>query len=194
MSVDRRLVIASTVRSTRCRTGSRTVERKPAGALREKDMTKLRAVFASVVVVISAALFALSGDAEAGLPASGCAATPTRDVAGTVIVHVGGLVGYLDGSHDVVGGRLALHVGRWRVRGEETQKIPWFVTATTHAQPPVLTVTGVRSSPSAARFTQSFGAAAGVYPSIIAPPSAGCWRLTLAAGDLGGTVTALVRR
>jgi hypothetical protein len=33
-----------------------------------------------------------------------------------------------------------------------------------------------------------------VYPSIIAPPSSGCWRLTLSAGDLGGTVTALVRR
>src|SRR5262249_5697362 len=122
------------------------------------------------------------------------AATPTRDVAGTVSVRVGGLVGYLDASHDVVRGRLALHVGRWRVRGPEAQKIPWVVAATTRAPPPVLTVTGVRLGSSAARFTQSFGSAAGVYPSIIAPPSAGCWRLTLTAGHLGGTLTALVRR
>jgi hypothetical protein len=152
-------------------------------------MTKLRTVFASTAVVVSA-LLALSMDANAGIPASRCAATPIHDG----IVRVGGLVGYLDGSHDVVRGRLALHVGRWRVRGAETQKIPWFVTAATDAQPPVLTVAGVRLTPPGARFTQRFGSAAGVYPSIIAPPSSGCWRLTLSAGDLGGTVTALVRR
>jgi hypothetical protein len=157
-------------------------------------MTKVHAVVASIVVVVVAALLAVLSGVQAGIPALRCAATPVRDVAGISLVRVGSLVGYLDAAHDVLRGRLALHLGRWRVPGKETQKIPWFVTANTDAQPPVLTVAGVRLTPSVARFTQSFGSAAGVYPSIIAPPSPGCWRLTLSAGDLGGTLSALVRR
>jgi hypothetical protein len=149
-------------------------------------------VLASVLVAAVAASTASARAAEAR--ATLCRATPVRTIAGVSLVRVGSLVGHLDGSFDIVEGRFALHVGRWRVPGKLTQKIPWFITASADSQPPVLVVTGVRTFPRRDRFRQVFDSAAGVYPSIIAPPSAGCWRLTFSAGDLGGTLTALVRK
>jgi hypothetical protein len=128
-----------------------------------------------------------------------CLATPVHTLpnSGLVVVRSGPITGGITASYDVVGGRFSLHVGPWRVKDSLTQKIPWFVRDVAHAGP-TLELTAVRLAPLPARtFRQTFTAASSpsdVYPSIISPPSAGCWRLTMRTGSITVAFVALVRK
>lgn len=132
--------------------------------------------------------------ALASLAAATCLATPVHGER----VHAGPFVGYLTPGYDVVGGRFRLHVGQYRIPGSLSQKIPWFVPHR-YRVGDTLVVTGRRLGPSPGAFMQTFRGALSlstpvrhVFPSIIAPPSAGCWRLTFRSGRLVGSLTALV--
>lgn len=136
--------------------------------------------------MISSALVALVSAA--------CLATPVQ----VDRVHAGPFVGYIAPGYDVVGGRFRLHVGGYRVPGRLTQKIPWFVPHR-YRVGDSLVVTGRRITASPRKFTQTFRQALSsstpgqyVFPSIIAPPTAGCWQLTFRSGEVSGTLTALV--
>jgi hypothetical protein len=134
------------------------------------------------------------------LAAVACLATPVQtSVGGATSVKAGPFVGALTREYDVVGGRFSLHAGPYRVPGGLTQKIPWFVQPG-HGARDSLTVTGTRLTKPVRRFTQQFARAYAsgerrvVFPSIVNPPSPGCWRLTLRSGTSTGVITVLVRR
>ncbi len=123
-----------------------------------------------------------------------CLATPVH----ADVVRAGPFTGYITPGHDVVAGRFRLHLGAYRVPGGLTQKIPWFVPLR-YRVGDRLVVTGRRLGPSPRTFRQTFARAYSsdssnqhVFPSIIAPPSAGCWRLTLRSGSVAGMLTTLV--
>jgi hypothetical protein len=130
----------------------------------------------------------------AALASATCLATPVHGES----VRAGPFVGYLTPGYDVVRGRIRLHVGPYRVPGSLTQKIPWFVPLR-YRVGDTLVVTGRRLGPSPRTFRQTFARAYSpdspnqhVFPSIIAPPTAGCWRLTFHSGSVVGVLTALV--
>jgi hypothetical protein len=123
-----------------------------------------------------------------------CLAAPVHE--GTV--RAGPFVGYVAPGYDVVRGRFRLHVGPYRVPNALTQKIPWFVPLR-YRVGDTLVVTGRRAGTPARTFRQTFARAYSpdspnkhVFPSIIAPPTVGCWHLTFRSGSLTGSLTALV--
>jgi hypothetical protein len=131
--------------------------------------------------------------ALASIASAACLATPVH---GTT-VKAGPFAGGLTPGYDVVDGRFRLHVGPWRVRDGLTQKIPWFISKRYPIGGPLI-VTGRRLNGSPRTFRQKFNAAATsspstyVFPSIIAPPAPGCWRLSFASGRVTGSLVALV--
>ncbi len=119
---------------------------------------------------------------------------------GGTYVRSGPATGYLAPPYDVVRGRFSLHVGPWRVKNRLSQKIPWYVRENANAGPSI-TMTGVRLTPLPARtFRQVFPSGGSgypqgvVYPSIISPPTSGCWRLTMRSGRVNARFVVLVRK
>jgi hypothetical protein len=132
--------------------------------------------------------------ALASIASAACLATPVHGD----VVKAGPFAGGLAPGYDVVDGRFRLHVGPWRVRGGLTQKIPWFVPKRYPIGGP-LVVVGRRLDRSPRTFRQTFSAAGTsspsttyVFPSIIAPPAPGCWRLSFSSGRVTGSLVALV--
>jgi hypothetical protein len=127
--------------------------------------------------------------------AAACLAAPVHH--GTV--KAGPFTGYLSPKYDVVDGRFRLHVGGYRDRKIGlSQKIAWFVPVRYKVRDSLL-VTGRRlGGPGryADRFSIAFSSdapGAYVFPTDIALPRAGCWRLTFRSGNASGTLIALVR-
>jgi hypothetical protein len=159
------------------------------------DRFTTRVATALVLVVLTIALGAPTASPE---PAPSGAAQPVSGV----VVKVGPFRGMLARRYDVVDGRFRLHVGDVRDKATGlSQKIPWFV-ATRAGTGRSLLVTGTRLMPSRRTFRQRFGRAGYpgqeqerryVYPSIIAPPAAGCWRLRFQSGKVDARVVVLVR-
>jgi hypothetical protein len=105
-------------------------------------------------------------------------------------VHAGAITGLIDPFTDVVDGRFRLRVGPYRdIATGLTQKILWTVPAARRASWRFVvrgrTISGPRRV-----FVQRFVQASAddqtlrYYPSIIKPPSVGCWRLTIMTGKL----------
>ncbi len=134
-----------------------------------------------------------------GLIASvACLATPIQTVDGQQVARSGAITGYITPAYDIGNGRFALHVGGWRVRNKLTQKIPWYIRP--HADSDgLLLLTATRLSPRPKKtFRQKFTSTGTyplgiVYPSIISPPSVGCWRLSMRSGAVRGSFVVLVR-
>jgi hypothetical protein len=127
--------------------------------------------------------------------AAACRATPVRGA----YVHAGPVAGAITRPWDVLDGRFRLRPGRWRDRETGlTQKIAWFVPR--RADPgPRLTIVGRRLD-RRGRFVQRLERAGGtgepnreVYPSIVSPPRAGCWRLRFHSGKARGRLTVIVK-
>jgi hypothetical protein len=112
-------------------------------------------------------------------------------------VRAGPFVGGIVPRYDVVEGRFRLHVGGYRVPGSLSQKIPWFAPRGAHVSN-FLVVVGRRLDRPGSfrqRFTRAYSPdtpEAVVFPSNLAPPRAGCWRLTFMSGRLVGSLTVLV--
>jgi hypothetical protein len=129
-----------------------------------------------------------------------CMAAPVqRQTDGRLVVEAGPLVGNVT-EYDNVRGRFSLRVGSNRTATGLSQKIPWFPVARTRLGD-TLVVTGIALSlPRPRSFRQVFHAAQGVgggqrtmFPSIISPPSVGCWRFTLTTGPTTASIAVLVR-
>lgn len=114
------------------------------------------------------------------------------------VVRAGPFAGHVAPQYDIVNERFRLRVGRYRDRKAGlTQMIPWFV----RPGAPVgrsLRVTGKRLTPRPGSFMQTLqrtrGSSGGyVFPSIIAPPAEGCWRVKLASGGSTARLTVVVR-
>jgi hypothetical protein len=124
-----------------------------------------------------------------------CAATPVDGDS----VRAGPLKGLIAPQYDVIDGRFRLHVGSYRDRTAGlSQKIPWFMRRGASGGR-TLRLTGTRLGPRRRTFSQVFRRAGGgganrraVYPSIIAPPAAGCWRLKFTSGKVTTRLTVLV--
>ncbi len=112
-------------------------------------------------------------------------------------MHAGPFVGVLSRGFDDVGGRFSLRVGGMRTE-TLSSKIAWLLPQryATHGRD--LVVTGRRLD-GARAFVQRFseagvsGESRHVYPSIIDPPTVGCWRLTFGVGTVKGALTMLAR-
>ena len=98
-------------------------------------------------------------------------------------VRAGPFTGRISPRYDVVDGRFRLHVGLYRDRATGlSQKIPWFLSSSVRGGGS-LVVRGQRLAPPRGSFSQTFQRAfvaktdQQVYPSALAPPRAGCWRL-----------------
>jgi hypothetical protein len=124
---------------------------------------------------------------------SACSATRVQGS----VVRAGPFVGQIAGDYDVLDGRFRLRVGKYRDADIGlTQKIPWFVQRGARVGRSLLIV-GERLSPSPRTFRQRLrrtedSAGQGVFPSIIAPPAEGCWRLSFTSGQTTGSLTVLV--
>jgi hypothetical protein len=126
-----------------------------------------------------------------------CAATPVDGGS----VRSGPLTGLILRRYDVIDGRFRLHVGYYRDRSAGlSQKIPWFVRFGASAGRS-LRLKGTRLGPRRRTFSQVFRRADGgdadgrsIFPSIIRPPTTGCWRLEFTTGKTTARLTALVRR
>jgi hypothetical protein len=113
-------------------------------------------------------------------------------------VHAGVIKGGIDVLTDVVDGHFRLRVGSYRdaARGLN-QKILWSVPVSRRAGAR-LVVRGRTINGAKRTFVQKFWEAGTddpanhYYPSIVSPPSAGCWRLTLTTGKLKNAVVARV--
>jgi hypothetical protein len=137
---------------------------------------------------------ALAGAASGERVSPTCPASP---VDGNY-VHAGVIRGGIDTLTDVVNGRFQLRVGPYRdVTSGLTQKILWSVPAERRANG-LLVVRGRTIYGRKRTFVQKFFQAGTedqtrrYYPSIISPPSAGCWRLTLTTGKLRNALVARV--
>jgi len=112
-------------------------------------------------------------------------------------VRAGLFRGLIAKDYDVVDGRFSLRVGGMRTE-TMSSKIPWFVSSSYRVEHQ-LRIAGRGYYATARRFTQMQQRAGGgpgrggVFPSIIDPPTAGCWRLTFRSGDAFGQVTVFVR-
>ena len=124
------------------------------------------------------------------------AAPVHEDANGALTVAVGPLVGSVT-AYDQVDGRFSLRVGALRTRSGLSQKIPWFPAAGTHVGSTLVVRGRALSAPRSRTFTQTFrGAFVGtrtMFPTIIAPPSTGCWMLTLTTGRMSASIAVLVR-
>jgi hypothetical protein len=127
-----------------------------------------------------------------------CMGAPVRESSnGSLSVQAGPFVGGVT-AYERVAGRFALRVGPNRAKGL-FQKIPWFPAPGT-AIGGSLVVTGKALSLPHRSFTQTFTAAQEVggqqrtmFPSILAPPSAGCWLLTFTSGPTAASIAVRVR-
>ena len=147
---------------------------------------------AATSVIAMAAVAASVASATIGKE---CLANPVRNGK----VKVGPFTGEIVPEYDIVDGRFRLHVGFYRDRTTGlSQKIPWFVKYDDRAQVGnTLVITGTRRFPTPARtFKQKFYGAGGgkaVFPSSLAPPASGCWRLRFKSGRASPSMTVLVR-
>jgi len=149
-----------------------------------------------VGALLAAGLVGVAAATAPGTPslAAGTTCEATR-VQGSV-VRAGPFEGHVTRAHDVVGGRFSLRAGGFRTPAL-TSKLPWFV-ARRYRVADSVRITGRRLDPPGGKFSQSEAIAWGgsrnwVFPSIIDPPSAGCWRLTFRSGNAAGTLRVLVR-
>jgi hypothetical protein len=149
-------------------------------------------------LLLAALALVLGGTASSlGAHGTGGAACVASPVDGSV-VHAGVITGGIDPYTDVVDGRFRLRVGPWRDRATGlTQKILWWAPSSRRAGG-VLVVRGRTILGRKKTFVQRLFEAGTedqsrrYYPSIIKPPSAGCWRLTLKTGRLRNALTARV--
>jgi hypothetical protein len=148
---------------------------------------------ALLVVTVACARAAATTGTTSQLAAMACRATPVHGN----LVKAGPFTGHMVPEHDVVGGRFSLRVGGYRTE-TLTSKIPWYVPFRYKVGDSVV-ITGRRLHPSARSFRQeearalTAGNQGWVFPSIIDPPSTGCWRLTFRSGNASGTLTVFVR-
>jgi hypothetical protein len=123
-----------------------------------------------------------------------CIAGPVQQRNGSLAVKVGPLVGYLT-EYDSVDGRFSLRVGPLRTRNGLSQKIPWFPEPGAKIGSTLVVTGRALSFPTPRSFSQSFRVALSpsMFPTIISPPSAGCWRLTFTTGPTSASIAVLVR-
>jgi hypothetical protein len=130
--------------------------------------------------------------------AAACPATPVRGDT----VRAGPFTGYITRPYDVLDGRFRLRVGGYRdVTTGLTQKLPWSVSRRADVGTR-LRIDARRLPPLSRRtFHQKLRRTSAIgdrrrwfFPSIIAPPAEGCWRVTLTSGDTTARLTVLVRR
>jgi len=145
-----------------------------------------------VVAAVAAAVLASPIDAAPVGAASVCPATRLDGV----VVQAGPFAGGAVPRYDSVGGRFSLRVGGWRTK-TLSSKIPWFIPDS-YEVGDVLVVTGRRVAGSPRTFRQTMQRVSGgngrwVFPSIIDPPSVGCWKLTFRSGKAVGSMTMLAR-
>jgi hypothetical protein len=115
-------------------------------------------------------------------------------------VHAGPFTGFVSPPYDVVDGRFRLRVGAFRDRATGlSQKIPWFLPRS-YRVGAFLVVDGRRLAPPGPAFTQRLAEAGSpdpdqhVFPSILRPPSAGCWRLAFRTRFVRGYLIVQVDR
>ena len=126
-----------------------------------------------------------------------CIAAPVRqDPNGSLTVKVGPLTGMVT-AYDSVGGRFNLRVGSLRTRDGLSQKIPWFVDSGAKVGDTLVVNGTALSEPRPRTFRQVFRSARvgtrSMFPSVIAPPSAGCWMLTFTSGPMKARLAVVVR-
>jgi hypothetical protein len=149
-----------------------------------------------VVAVILVGLTSGIGSAASPAAPAGCAATRVQGG----VVHAGPFLGLIDRDTDIVDGRFALRVGPYRDPASGlSQKILWKLPLR-YRVGTVLAVTGRRIAPSPATFRQRLLEAYSeqeptfhIFPSIIRPTKAGCWRLNFRTGPTFGSLVVLVR-
>jgi hypothetical protein len=140
------------------------------------------------------------GALAALLTSAVCMAAPVQQQAGAgLVVKAGPLIGAVT-SYDTVRGRFSLRVGPNRTRTGLSQKIPWFPRAGTPVGDSLVVSGTALSVPKPRTFRQRFrgaqevgGAQRTMFPTIIAPPSAGCWLLTFTTGPTTASIAVLVR-
>ena len=128
--------------------------------------------------------------------ASACLAAPVQ--AGKV--HAGPFTATVQRPYDVVNGRFRLHVGPYRdAKRHLIQQLDWTVARGPRVQSR-LSVTAVRLSPAPRTiFAQWFPVSptalpkGHVFPTLLQPSSAGCWRLTLQTGRAKASLIVLIR-
>jgi hypothetical protein len=135
------------------------------------------------------------GPAAAALTSAACLATPVNGAN----VKAPPFTGRIAPQYDVVDGRFALHVGHLRdpVTGL-SQKILWVLPPGYRKYVgPRLVFTGRLDGVVRYRASTYGTSRAGdpnyYFPSILAPPLAGCWSMTLTTGRLKARLTVLVR-
>jgi hypothetical protein len=127
-----------------------------------------------------------------------CMAAPVHhENNGSLTVKVGPLVGGVT-AYDSVNGRFSLRVGSMRTRGGLSQKIPWFPEPGAKIGDTLVVTGKALSLPKPRSFTQTFRAASYgsgrmMFPTIIAPPSTGCWMFTFKTGPTTASIAVLVR-
>jgi hypothetical protein len=149
--------------------------------------------WASAAVLIGTVAVVSGSPLEAS---AACRATPVRGDT----VRAGPFTGYITRPYDVLDGRFRLRVGKYRDESSGlTQKIPWFAPARSSIGR-TLTLTAVRLGPRPRRYKLTRRRADSsdspnkyVFPSIVAPPAEGCWRVTLTSGRTTARLTVLVR-
>ena len=129
-----------------------------------------------------------------------CMAAPVQQQNnGSLVVKAGPLLGGVT-SYDIVRGRFSLRVGPNRTRTGLSQKIPWFPAAGTPVGDTLVVTGRALSLPRPRSFRQTFRAEQEVggpqrtmFPSVISPPSVGCWSLTFTTGRTTASIAVLVR-
>ena len=129
-----------------------------------------------------------------------CMAAPVQQQRnGSFVVKAGPLLGGVT-SYDILRGRFSLRVGSYRTRTGLSQKIPWFPAAGTPVGDTLVVTGSALSLPRPRSFRQTFRAAQEVggsqrtmFPSVISPPSIGCWSLTFTTGRTNASIAVLVR-
>jgi hypothetical protein len=138
------------------------------------------------------------------LASAACLAGPVQPGLGGTVVRAGPFLGSIVPYYDVVDGRFSLHVGPTRDRDTGlSQKIPWWVSRRSPVKGLVV-ITGRRLDAPGPSWREVLteaqtgavdNTAPGlrVYPSILTPPAAGCWRLTFSSGRVRAKLLVLVR-
>jgi hypothetical protein len=147
----------------------------------------------AVLLVGAVAVDTVRDPSKSGAKPTRCEATRIDGGA----VRAGPFTGLISPKYDVLGGRFRLRAGRYRDRATGlTQKIPWFVRGTALVGD-TLTIAGERLDTPHRGFSLTLHRAESsgepAYPSIIAPPAEGCWRLRFQSGATTASLTVLVR-